>query len=237
MARRTPAASRRHSRVLRHEGHHALGQLISHSLSRSSRSRIMHQRSGRCISRSLAVDRVMDTVRYRAEGDPEWTRSSSCSTQAVAKHRDLPALIIKPGFRTRIWTYADIGDLVPRVAEVLRAAGVQPGDRVLIWAVNRPEWGIAFLGALWAGAVAVPVDVRTTDELATKIAAQTRAKLVLASLPTMKAASRLELPALDRRVPGRRGARRRSAPPPGDRPGRPGRDRLTPRAPPAIRRA
>ena len=116
--------------------------------------------------------------------------------QAVAKHRDLPALIIKPGFRTRIWSYADIGDLVPRVAGVLRASGVEPGDRVLVWAVNRPEWGISFLGLLWAGAVVVPADVRTTDELAMKLAAQTRAKLVLASLPTLKAATRLELPAL-----------------------------------------
>jgi long-chain acyl-CoA synthetase len=116
--------------------------------------------------------------------------------RAVADHGRRPALFIKPGFRTRIWTYADIGDLVPRVAQVLRGAGVLPGDRVLFWAVNRPEWGIAFLGALWAEAVPVPVDVRSTDELATKIAAQTEAKLVLASIPTLKAASRLELPAL-----------------------------------------
>jgi hypothetical protein len=40
--------------------------------------------------------------------------------QAVAKHGPRPALIIKPGFRTRIWTYADIGDQVPRVARVER---------------------------------------------------------------------------------------------------------------------
>jgi acyl-CoA synthetase (AMP-forming)/AMP-acid ligase II len=81
---------------------------------------------------------------------------------AVAKHGKRPALVIKPGFRTRKWTYANIGDQVPRVAGALRRAGVEPGDRVLIWAVNRPEWGIAFLGIQWAGAVAVPVDVRST---------------------------------------------------------------------------
>jgi len=115
---------------------------------------------------------------------------------AVAKHGKRPALVIKPGFRTRKWTYANIGDQVPRVAGALRRAGVEPGDRVLIWAVNRPEWGIAFLGIQWAGAVAVPVDVRSTEEFATKVAAQTRAKLVLASIPTLKSASRLELPAL-----------------------------------------
>jgi long-chain acyl-CoA synthetase len=115
---------------------------------------------------------------------------------AVARHGRRPALIIKPGFRTRIWTYADVGDLVPRVGQVLRGSGIEPGDRILFWAVNRPEWGISFLGAVWAGAVPVPIDVRSTDEFVTKIAAQTGARLVLASLPTLKSASRLELPAL-----------------------------------------
>jgi long-chain acyl-CoA synthetase len=115
---------------------------------------------------------------------------------AVARHGARPALRIKPGFRTRTWTFADLRDQVPRVANVLRGAGVEPGDRVLIWAVNRPEWSISFLGAVWAGAVVVPLDFRSTDELAAKVAAQTRPKLVLASLPTLKVASRLELPAL-----------------------------------------
>jgi long-chain acyl-CoA synthetase len=116
--------------------------------------------------------------------------------QAVATHGRLRALVIKPGFRTRIWTYADIGEQVPRVAHRLRDEGVQPGDRIIIWAVNRPEWSISFLGALWAGAVVVPLDYRTTDELAMKVAAQTGARLVLASTPTLKAASRMELPVL-----------------------------------------
>jgi long-chain acyl-CoA synthetase len=115
---------------------------------------------------------------------------------AVAQHGRRTALLIKPGFRTHTWSYADIGAQVPRIASVLRRQGVEPGDRVLIWAVNRPEWALAFLGLLWAEGVAVPVDVRSTDELVLKIAAQTRSKLVLASLPTMKAAGRLELPML-----------------------------------------
>jgi long-chain acyl-CoA synthetase len=113
---------------------------------------------------------------------------------AVAQHGQRTAFLIKPGFRTHTWSYADIGAQVPRVARVLREKGVEPGDRVLIWAVNRPEWALAFLGLLWAEGIAVPVDVRSTDELVLKIAAQTRSKLVLASLPTMKAAGRLELP-------------------------------------------
>ena len=116
--------------------------------------------------------------------------------RATAQHGSRTALVIRPGFRTRTWTFRDIGGQTPRVARLLREAGVEPGDRVLIWAVNRPEWAIAFLGLLWAEAVAVPVDVRTADEFATKVAAQTKPRLVLASGPTLNAASRLELPTM-----------------------------------------
>src|SRR5438477_5261738 len=116
--------------------------------------------------------------------------------EVARAHGGHPALRIKPAFRTRTWSYGQIGDLVPRVAALLSEAGVGPGDRVLIWAVPRPEWGIASLGAQWARAISVPIDVRSTDAFASKLAAQTRPKLVLASMPTLKSASRLELPVL-----------------------------------------
>ena len=61
-----------------------------------------------------------------------------------------PALLIRPFFRTRTWRYRDLGSTVPRVARVLHDAGVGEGDRVILWAVNRPEWGIAFFGILRA---------------------------------------------------------------------------------------
>lgn len=116
--------------------------------------------------------------------------------RAVADHGTTVALVIKPSFRTRTWTYADIGDQVPRLARVLRDAGIDAGDRVLIWSESRPEWCLAFLALLHADAVPVPVDVRTADEFATKIAAQVRATAVLASRSTAADASRLELPIL-----------------------------------------
>src|SRR5207244_1012025 len=40
----------------------------------------------------------------------------------------------------------------------LAAAGVRPGDRVLLCGENRPAWPIAYFGILRAGAVAVPID-------------------------------------------------------------------------------
>ncbi|TMD29589.1 MAG: hypothetical protein E6I94_06305 [Chloroflexi bacterium] len=110
------------------------------------------------------------------------------------KYDDHPALIIRPSFRTRTWRYRDLGTVVPRAARVLVDAGLGPGDRAIIWAVNRPEWGIGFLAVAHAGGVSVPLDARHTNEFAAKVAAQTEAKLVLASRQTAEGARSLGLP-------------------------------------------
>ncbi|MDP9467746.1 MAG: long-chain fatty acid--CoA ligase, partial [Chloroflexota bacterium] len=114
--------------------------------------------------------------------------------ESAARYRDRPALLIKPGFRTRIWSYGDLLELAPRVARVLADQGLERGDRILIWGVNRPEWAIGFLGALFAGIVLVPLDVRSQPDFVAKIAERTRAKLVLASTQTASMAADLGLP-------------------------------------------
>lgn len=104
------------------------------------------------------------------------------------------ALIIKPGFRTRTWTYADLADVVPRAARHLADAGITKGDRVLAFGVNRPEYGIAMLAALRAGAVLVPLDVNSTADFVAKIARRTRASAVLVTEQTRARAASLGIP-------------------------------------------
>ena len=113
---------------------------------------------------------------------------------SAARFGDRPALLIKPGFRTRIWSFRDLADLAPRVARVLSDLGMERGDRVLIWGVNRPEWSIGYFGALFAGLVLVPLDVRSQADFVAKIAQRTRARLVLASTQTAEQAAALGLP-------------------------------------------
>ncbi|HTW84299.1 MAG TPA: AMP-binding protein [Candidatus Sulfotelmatobacter sp.] len=62
-------------------------------------------------------------------------------------------------------SYGELRAASLRVAAKLRAAGVQPGDRVAIYAENRPGFVYAYLGGLRAGAIVVPVNVlyRTAD--------------------------------------------------------------------------
>jgi long-chain acyl-CoA synthetase len=116
--------------------------------------------------------------------------------EAAERFDRQPALLIRPFFRTRTWRYRDLGRIVPQAARVLQDAGVAKGDRVILWAVNRPEWGIGFLAVAHVGAASVPLDVRHTVDFGQKIVAQTGARLVLASRQTDASARQLGLPVL-----------------------------------------
>jgi long-chain acyl-CoA synthetase len=117
--------------------------------------------------------------------------------ESTRKFGNKVALMIRPGFRTRTWTYRDLSDVVPRVARYLQDTGLVRGDRVLIWGVNRPEYGIAFLAALRLGAILVPLDVNSLSDFAEKIAQRTRASAAIVSQQTRARAQALALPLHD----------------------------------------
>ena len=56
-------------------------------------------------------------------------------------------------------TYAQLDDQTKRFAALLKARGVQPGDRVALMLPNVPHFPIAYYGALRAGCVVVPMNV------------------------------------------------------------------------------
>ncbi|WP_156949901.1 FadD3 family acyl-CoA ligase [Simplicispira psychrophila] len=57
-------------------------------------------------------------------------------------------------------SYADLLQRSQAVARALIALGVQPGDRVALWAPNLHEWILAACGTHAAGAVLVPLNTR-----------------------------------------------------------------------------
>jgi len=116
---------------------------------------------------------------------------------SAAKFGRKDAFIIKPGFRTRTWTYRDLANIVPRIARYLSESGIRKGDRVITFGVNRPEYGLAMLGVLRIGAVLVPLDVNSTAEFVQKIAKLTRASAVVVSQQTRPRAEMLGLPLFD----------------------------------------
>src|ERR1039457_2669071 len=57
-------------------------------------------------------------------------------------------------------TYAELFAEGRTFAAALVASGVDPGDRVGLWAFNCAEWVIALLGISMAGSILVPINTR-----------------------------------------------------------------------------
>ncbi len=75
-------------------------------------------------------------------------------TRTAAEHGGRPALLLGEA----ITTYAELDQASALVAGLLRARGVQPGDRVGIMLPNVPEFAVVYYGTLRAGAVVVPMN-------------------------------------------------------------------------------
>jgi len=80
------------------------------------------------------------------------------------KHKDRVAYQIKRGLRTQRFTFDEVYMLALKTAAFLQEKGLKKGDKVAIWAPNMPEYAILYFGIWTLGAVAVPIDVRTTEE-------------------------------------------------------------------------
>jgi long-chain acyl-CoA synthetase len=76
-------------------------------------------------------------------------------TETANEHGDRPAVRLDDA----TWTYAELDELVARCAGLLRAKGVQPGDRVGLMMPNVPAFPVAYYGILRAGGVVVPMNV------------------------------------------------------------------------------
>ena len=87
------------------------------------------------------------------------------------------------------WTYAELFRVAVQFAQELEARGIAKGDRVLLWGENSGEWVAAFLGCIFRGAIAVPMDAVAEKSFAARVAKQSGAKLAVVgrNLPPLDA--------------------------------------------------
>jgi len=78
-------------------------------------------------------------------------------------------------------TFAEVGEQVLDVAGAFVAAGLQPGERVAVWAPNMAEWVLGAMGALSAGAILVPLNTRYKGMEAADILQRSKATILLTS--------------------------------------------------------
>ncbi|HEX8028261.1 MAG TPA: AMP-binding protein [Vicinamibacterales bacterium] len=89
-------------------------------------------------------------------------------------------LVYDDGYRVRRYSYADVTRAARGFAARLIAHGVSKGDKILLWGENRPEWIACYWGIQLAGAIAVPIDYRSSSEFAERIRTIVQARIVLA---------------------------------------------------------
>ncbi len=88
---------------------------------------------------------------------------------AIIDHAHEPALHV---------TYGELSDMAAATARALGRSGLARGDRVAILSANRAEFLAAYLGAMQAGLVAVPVSWRFPRELCAAVLRDSGARLV-----------------------------------------------------------
>ncbi|THA28118.1 fatty acid--CoA ligase family protein [Streptomyces sp. A1277] len=107
-------------------------------------------------------------------GDEEWSTVAQLVRAAAERYGDREAVVEG---RTRL-TYTGLGARVERAAAACMAAGVEPGDRVAVWAPNTLDWIVSALGAVTAGAVLVPLNTRFKGAEAAYVLERCRARLL-----------------------------------------------------------
>jgi benzoate-CoA ligase len=79
------------------------------------------------------------------------------------------------------WSYGQLADRVARFGHALRKLGVAREERILICLTDTIDWPTAFLGAIKAGVVAVPVNTLMTEDDYRFMLGDSRARVLVVS--------------------------------------------------------
>jgi long-chain acyl-CoA synthetase len=100
--------------------------------------------------------------------------------ERLRRYGGLEAYLWREGVRWRRRTYARLHEGILACAARLREAGLRDGGHVLIQGPDHPDWVEAFLGTLWAGGVAVPLELSSPEAFRSEVTRQVGARLFVA---------------------------------------------------------
>ena len=91
----------------------------------------------------------------------EWPTIPELFSINVDRFPDRPCFtVFAPDKKTL--TYRQANDHIRKVADYLRSIGIGKDSKVAVTGKNSPEWAIAYLAVLQAGAIVVPIDYQLT---------------------------------------------------------------------------
>jgi long-chain acyl-CoA synthetase len=100
--------------------------------------------------------------------------------RAAQRYGDRPALSLRGDDDTTVaWSYRELARRSRIAAWRLRALGLAAGDRILTWSPSTPELPAAYFGAMRAGLVLVPLDLRMAPDAIERIATRAEAQRLI----------------------------------------------------------
>ena len=78
-------------------------------------------------------------------------------------------------------TFSEVFTLSTEFSAYLRTLGLKRGDHVAIVGENSPQWAISYFAAIWAGAIAVPLDARARTEHVKQVLELSDSRFLVAS--------------------------------------------------------
>ncbi len=91
------------------------------------------------------------------------------------------------------WSWAEVTGMAHRLARGLLEIGLQRGEFVPILAGNRPEWVVAALAIISAGAAVSPLDTQVTTEALARILPNSQARFIFTTTDYLNRLDQLEL--------------------------------------------
>ncbi|GHU34564.1 long-chain-fatty-acid--CoA ligase [Spirochaetia bacterium] len=107
----------------------------------------------------------------------EWPTFPELFRIQVSRFGDRPCFTVYEPGRISL-TYADALKKIEAVARYLHKQGIRNGDAVAVTGKNAPEWTVAYLGILFAGATVVPIDYQLKNEEIDLLIRTSRAKIL-----------------------------------------------------------
>jgi long-chain acyl-CoA synthetase len=107
----------------------------------------------------------------------QWPTLPEMMRITVSRYGDRPCLTIYEPDRVSL-TYNESFAKIEAVARWLHGKGIRKGDKVAVTGKNSPEWAVAYMGVLFAGAVVVPVDYQIKAEEADLLLKTAGAKIL-----------------------------------------------------------
>ena len=99
--------------------------------------------------------------------------------RAAAEYSDKTALIDISQDEPRKYSFRGLDDAMNRVASMLQNTGLKTGDRVGLAISNRAEFLMTMFGAMRAGLVPVPINLKQSKEVLAYILADSGAKAAI----------------------------------------------------------